>query len=104
MARKFPRRELVGKAKIKAKDLEVRIHVTDISCDGLSVMEINEGEINHLSVGDSVVLIASVEGQRVEFNAQIVWRKPMGAGVLIEKIDDHNFKGWLKILNIAFRN
>ncbi len=104
MPRKFPRKELVGKATITTESQKFMIHVTDISCDGMSVMEINEGDFSTLDVKQSVKVSMILNQKRIEFDAIVMWKNPLGAGITIEQIDEENFKGWLRILNIAFKS
>ena len=104
MPRKFPRKELIGRATITTQASILKVHVTDISCDGMSIMEVNQGEINELNLGESVNVSITIDGKKLVFLAKVVWIKPLGAGITIEQIDEDNFSGWLKILNIAFKS
>ncbi len=83
-------------------DEKLPVHITDISCTGLSLMERDSIEISHLEVGDELRFQNKLENPDIEFDVIVEWKTEVGLGMSISEIDETNFKLWLRLLNRVF--
>lgn len=102
MKRKFPRKEFLGKGFLVREGEELPVHMTDISCTGISVIERDFTNISHLEIGDELRFQNATKTPDIEFEVTVEWKTEAGVGLSICEIDESNFKIWLRLLNKVF--